>query len=113
MVQVTISQIQNASLITGITYNIQPQNSGQLDCGGKTISGNDYIKYKFDSEVNCIAYPNSEFEFESWSADLKLNSDSKPQTNFKSTGYGNITANFLAPVVLIPQKVTGIKFVWL
>jgi YVTN family beta-propeller protein len=96
----TISQIRDKSLLSGITFNIDPQNSGHLYCNEKQILGKDYIRYAYDSRIECTALPNPEFKFKTWSADLKLNSESNPQTTFNSTGYGNITAYFDTAVEL-------------
>jgi YVTN family beta-propeller protein len=96
----TISQIDNTSLVTGIAYNINPPNSGQLDCNGNKISEHNYIKYRYNSEIECIASPNPEYEFRSWSTNIPFESDLKPQTRFKTNEFGNITANFQTPVEL-------------
>lgn len=90
----TISQIKDTSLLAGITFNVNPSNSGRLDCNGKTISGVDYERYKADSEIKCKADPSSDYVFRSWSANLPLESGSSSVTSFNSSDYGNVTANF-------------------
>jgi 40-residue YVTN family beta-propeller repeat len=98
----TISQIQDTELLTGVTYYIDPQKSGQIECNGEKISGNEYVRYSLNAKIECVAFPSPEYKFKSWSANLNLNSrsDSIPKTTFNSTRYGNISASFEAPVVL-------------
>ena len=101
----TISQLKNATLLTGITYKINPPNSGYLICNDIRISKNDYIKYAFDSNIICKAEPKSGYIFSSWLSDLPLDTETKPITIFQSDRYGNLTANFQIPVeVTLPKE---------
>ena len=100
MAQIRFLRLGIHHFSSGVTFNIDPKNAGQLECNGREISENDYVRYRIRSKIECEAFPNAEFEFKSWSGDLKLNSESQSQTTFNSTSYGNITAFFDTPVVL-------------
>ena len=101
----TISQIKNTTLLTGITYNINPPDSGYLTCNDIKISKNDYIKYEYGSNIICKAEPKSDYIFSSWLSNLPLDTETKPITTFNSNGYGNLTANFQIPVeVTLPKE---------
>jgi len=94
----TIYQIKDNSLLAGITFNVKPSNSGQLDCNGTAISDVDYQRYTAGSDVICKASPSSDYVFRSWSVNLPLKSGTSPVTSFKTSDYGNVTTNFQVPV---------------
>ena len=91
----TLSEIKNTSLMTGVEFNVSPPEAGFLSCNGDRIEDNDYIRYNFDSTVNCGVNPESNFEFGSWSGNVDFTSSVDPETTFKATEYGNVTANFI------------------
>ena len=100
----TISEIKDRSLLAGITYNISPSNAGHINCNGTRISDTGYIRYAVGSKIACEAQPNSDYIFRSWSANFPLQSGSAMTTAFKSSDYGNVTANFQVPVeVTLPK----------
>jgi YVTN family beta-propeller protein len=100
----TMSQIKGTTLLAGITFNVNPSNSGLVDCNGTTISDVNYERYKAGTEINCKAKPSSDYVFKSWSADLPLASGTSPATTFNSSDYGNVTANFQVPVEITLPK---------
>jgi YVTN family beta-propeller protein len=93
----TLSEIKNTSLITGVEFNIHPPEAGFLTCNGDRIEDNEYIRYNFNSTVSCEVNPESDFEFGSWSGNLDFTSSVDPETTFKASRYGNVTANFVVP----------------
>jgi|GEM_PF-592136 len=100
----TISEIKDRSLLAGITYNINPSHSGHINCNGTRVSDTGYIRYEVGSKIACEAQPNSDYIFRSWSASFPLQSGTASGTAFKSSDYGNVTANFQVPVeVTLPK----------
>jgi len=104
----TLSEIKNFSLMTGVRYNISPSNAGFLTCNNIKIADKDYIRYRLNSIVNCDVNPDSDFDFRSWSGNMDFSSSVDPETTFKASRYGNITANFA-----VPSKVTLPEGYWL
>lgn len=94
----SISQIKDTSLLAGIRFMVNPSDSGQVYCNGKVISDGDYERYVADSEIKCRAESTSDYVFRSWSANVPLESSTSSETSFKSSDYGNVTANFQVPV---------------
>jgi len=100
----TISEMKDRSLLAGITYNINPPHSGHINCNGTRVSDTGYIRYEAGSKIACEAQPNSDYIFRSWSASIPLQSGAASTTAFKSSDYGNVTANFQVPVeVTLPK----------
>jgi YVTN family beta-propeller protein len=100
----TLSEIRNTSLMTGVEFNVSPPEAGFLTCNGDRVEDNDYIRYKFNSTVNCGVNLESNFEFGSWSGNIDFPSSVDPETTFKATKYGNVTANFVVPpTVTLPE----------
>jgi YVTN family beta-propeller protein len=93
----TLSEITNSSLMAGVDFNISPPEAGFLTCNGDRIEDDDYIRYKFNSSVTCGVDPDPDFVFGSWSGDIDFSSNSDPETTFRASKYGNITANFVVP----------------
>jgi YVTN family beta-propeller protein len=100
----SLSEIKDSSLMTGIDFNISPPEAGFLSCNGDRIEDNDYIRYKFNSTITCGANHESDFVFGSWSGDIDFSSSNEPETTFKTSKYGNVTANFEIPsIVTLPE----------
>jgi YVTN family beta-propeller protein len=59
-------------VVAGVTFNINPSNSGRIICNNKDAPINQYF-YLF-SGTTCTATPNQGFEFSSWVENLKHNS---------------------------------------
>jgi YVTN family beta-propeller protein len=103
----TLSEIKNTSLMTGVEFNVSPPEAGYLICNEDRIGDNDYIRYNFNSTVNCGVNPESDFEFGSWSGNVDFTTSVDPETTFKATKYGNVTANFV-----VPPKITLPEGYW-
>jgi YVTN family beta-propeller protein len=65
----TISIINDTNIVAGITYNINPSNSGTIECNKRKISDGDYVRYDISKDVNCKANANSDSNFRSWTGD--------------------------------------------
>jgi YVTN family beta-propeller protein len=111
----TVSIINGStnSVVAGITYNINPPDSGVVYCNRQKISNNDHKKYDIGKQIKCEAKANSVFPpwtfsswsvfppiaFDSWSGNLK-SSDSanannqNPNPTFEVSQYGTLTFNF-------------------
>jgi YVTN family beta-propeller protein len=100
----TISEIKDTHLLAGITFNVNPSNSGQIDCNGNTISDVDYERFYVGSEIICKARPSSDYAFKSWSTNLPLKSSTSSIASINSSDYGNVTANFQIPVEITLPK---------
>jgi YVTN family beta-propeller protein len=113
----------NNNIIVGITFNINPEGSGEIYCNDRKISNNDYVNYVINTSLKCgaiakthnesltgyipidkILYPiyhfissemsqSSDFKFKDWSGNL-ISIDSNSIT-FSPSRYGTLTANFI------------------
>ncbi len=115
----TVSVIDGTAnkVVAGITFQINPLNSGYILCDGLTIPSptEQYVYVYYDDE--CIAKPNKGFEFVSWEENLGANStqlikaahslvpldsiadffglkSDKPEATLSITKFGTFTANF-------------------
>jgi YVTN family beta-propeller protein len=93
-----VSMMNSSGQIVGVTFEIKPVDSGSVNCNGKEFSDGDYFRYNINSPLSCLAVPNKEFSFSSWSGDLTLRPVNASQTIFNASKFGNITANFVIPV---------------
>jgi YVTN family beta-propeller protein len=100
----TISEMKDTSLLAGITYNTNPSHSGHIYCNGARVSDTGYVRYVMGSKIACEARPSSDYIFRSWSASFPLQTGAASTTAFRSSDYGNVTANFQVPVeVTLPR----------
>jgi hypothetical protein len=83
-------------VLSGVTFKILPSNSGYLDCNGRKISNNDYVRYNIDTDITCKANANAGFIFSSWAGDLASNSTSDTKATFKVSS-GDVTGYFISP----------------
>jgi YVTN family beta-propeller protein len=113
----------------GITFNINPPNSGYIECNGRKILDITHISYSsMGSELECEAIPYSGFQFSSWSGDLVAptsnnraqtkytlsdylfgswfnSNDNDAKTTVAVSKYGILSANFIEPTqVSIPPE---------
>jgi len=103
----TISEIFKTDLLDGISFNIDPSNSGNVKCNYISIQNGDYIRYSNGTVLDCKVNTNSGFEFSSWRSDFFPLNSNNTDTTFKISGYGNITANFVpATPIFEPKTVT-------
>ena len=110
--------------LVGVTFYIQPQNAGHIQCNNENIATNQYIRSGFDTK--CTAISNNGFEFSNWVENLGKDSTrtisaavnpnlwytplinwfesfadilgfktvNSDSATFTVTQYGNFTANF-------------------
>jgi YVTN family beta-propeller protein len=107
----TISIINGTTknLVAGVTFNINPPNSGEIYCKGYSIQDNNYLKYDIGTQLTCEAKANNIFppvkfsffsilpplSFDSWSSDFSSNpNNNNPIITFDVSRYGTITATF-------------------
>jgi YVTN family beta-propeller protein len=92
-----------------IRYNINPSNSGTIECNGQNIKNN-HIRYDVGTPLECRANPSTGFEFSSWSSDLISNLKDDNPINFAASKHGTLIANFIAPVqISVPwELIVGI-----
>jgi hypothetical protein len=101
--------------VAGVTFNINPPNSGQITCNNKVITN---LHFYIGAGTQCIAEPNKGFQFSSWIEQLRLKSSrtinastvsrnplidsflgifgihqKDNAANFTVTQFGNFTAN--------------------
>jgi YVTN family beta-propeller protein len=114
----TISLIDGISdkVVAGFTFHINPPYSGYIKCDRLNAPTNEYF-YVIPG-TNCIAKPNTGFEFQSWAENLennssqlingsrpslpwdsflellRLKSSDEPEANIKITKFGTFTAKF-------------------
>jgi YVTN family beta-propeller protein len=93
-----LSMINNTEPVIGVAFEINPANSGYVNCNGKEFSNGDYFRYNINTTLDCLAVPNAGFSFSSWSGDLTLRPIPSSQTTFKVSEFGNVTANFIIPI---------------
>jgi hypothetical protein len=106
----TVSEIFNDRLVSGVTYDINPPNSGHLECNKKRISDDNYVRYYTEEKVSCKASGGSNSVFESWGGDFipTLSSSATHEVAFNPSKYGNLTANFRVLQILeLPQEFLG------
>jgi YVTN family beta-propeller protein len=106
----SISEIYNDRLVSGITYNINPPNSGYLECNKKRIADDEYVRYHINEKVSCKASGGLNSVFESWDGDFTstFNSTATDELAFNPFKYGKLNANFRVLQVLeLPQEFFG------
>ena len=93
----TVSVIDaNANkVVTGVIFNIEPFNSGHIECGKDNFTGFTYpapIKKQFYlwSGSECTAKPNQGFEFVNWQENLKGNATQFLSYSSPSTAWDSI-----------------------
>ena len=100
----TVSEIKGTDVLAGINFNVNPPNSGRIECDKQKILDKVYTRYRSGEVINCKAYPNTNFVFESWTGDLPtiLPASTDETISFNASKYGNGTANF--QVVQVTQE---------
>jgi YVTN family beta-propeller protein len=99
-----VSMINNTHPVIGVTFEINPANSGYVNCNGKEFLNGDYFRYNINTTIDCLAVPNTGFSFSSWSGDLTSTPIPSSQTTFKVSKFGNVTANFIIPIEFTVPK---------
>jgi YVTN family beta-propeller protein len=107
-------------LTLGITFRINPPESGYIDCKTQRISSDIHIKFPVDAKITCSVYAKEGFIFKSWSGDtdsfltnkpsrgnanpISIEQNTKP--TIKVSKFTELGANFDTPVELtIPEGV--------
>jgi YVTN family beta-propeller protein len=79
----TVSVINGSTnkLLVGLTFNIDPPNSGRIGCISKedkrdtyTFNTNKYVRFPYGKKLVCTSYSNNDYRFNFWSGDIPLNS---------------------------------------
>lgn len=84
----------------GVKFNINPSNSGYLECNNKRYSDSDYAYFNLYVSLNCIpktlSNNNTKYQFSSlnYLNNTISANDSKPPYTLNLTNYGTITASF-------------------
>ena len=106
------------SLVVKVGFNINPLNSGNIECNGQLILPNTYFMYKNGTNLTCTANAGQGYKFSSWS---NIAYGSSNPLNLKVSQYGStITANFnqtLSPeqylaIVIGPLSIISIIVGW-
>ena len=135
---VSVVNTTTNNVAVGLTFSINPPNSGNIICHDQIISSSKHIMYDIDTDITCNANPNNNFVFNSWSGDIYDSSNNKLITGSRVTDaypndgttdviklrasqFGTLTANFIrsnqvsippefwAPLYgIIPAIITGI-----
>jgi YVTN family beta-propeller protein len=96
--QNVVSMINGTVPVIGITFEIDPAESGYIICNEREFFNGDYVRYNISTPLDCRAVPNEGFSFSSWSGDLTSKPIPLSQTTFDVSKSGNVTANFVVPV---------------
>lgn len=95
----TVSVINGFSskVTAGVTFNVQPSNSGTIWCGSQEYPTNVYIYV--DNGTSCTGNPKNNFQFDHWVEALPSNPNSTipadgTSGNLIVNRYGTFTANF-------------------
>jgi YVTN family beta-propeller protein len=103
----TISVINGTTntVVDGVSFNVNPQGSGNIVCGTRTISNTNYLRYPVGTSHNCVANPNPGFIFSSWSGSLANSNHNSTTLAFNASKFGGLTANFGAtsPTINLPK----------
>jgi YVTN family beta-propeller protein len=106
------------SLVVKVGFNINPLNSGNIECNGQLILPNTYFMYRNGTNLTCTANAGQGYKFSSWS---NIAYGSSNPLNLKVSQYGStITANFnqtLSPeqylaIVIGPLSIISIIVGW-
>jgi YVTN family beta-propeller protein len=108
------------NVVVKIIFNVNPPNSGTIDCNNHQIPTNNYTMLSNGTKLTCYANPEHGFKFSSWSWSNFIYSDSNPII-LNLTQYGSLTANFkealsfeqYLAIILGPISVLTIMVGWL
>jgi YVTN family beta-propeller protein len=99
-----LSMINKTHPVIGLTFEVNPADSGYVNCNGREFLNGDYLRYNISTTLDCRAVPNEGFSFSSWSGDLTSVPIPSSRTTFEVSKFGNITANFILPTQFILPK---------
>jgi YVTN family beta-propeller protein len=106
-------------VVERVNFNINPPNSGEIECNGQHIVQNTYLFYKNGTNLKCSADAGQGYEFSSW-ANMAYGS-SNPLNLVLSQYGGTLTANYkptltfaqYLAIVLGPISIISIAVGWL
>jgi len=107
------------SVVVKVGFNVNPPNSGDIQCNGQHILPNSYLLYRNGTNLICNANAGQGYKFSSWS---NIAYGSSNPLNLKVSQYGNtLTANFngtLSPeqylaIIIGPISIISIIVGWL
>lgn len=93
-----VSEVNGSSkkLLEGIVFTVHPADGGFIECNGRVVASNVYLRY--DNGTECIAKPNTGFIFDSWSNIRPGEGTSNSrQANIILASYGTEAAQFFQP----------------
>jgi len=109
---VSVIKTSNDRLAAGITFNVSPENSGNIQCNADnnpnadiTYPTNTYLYV--EAGTKCIATPNKDFEFSSWIENLGHNST----ITLSSSSISDSPLNSFLRFLNIKQNDTSATFV--
>ena len=89
---VSIIEGNTDSVVVKVGFNVNPLNSGDVQCNGQLILPNTYFMYRNGTNLTCTANAGQGYKFSSWS---NIAYGSSNPLNLKVSQYGStITANF-------------------
>src|SRR5215472_598728 len=106
------------SVVVKVGFNVNPLNSGDVQCNGQLILPNTYFMYRNGTNITCTANAGQGYKFSSWS---NIAYGSTNPLNLKVSQYGTtVTANFnqtLSPeqylaIVIGPISIVSIAVGW-
>ena len=107
------------SIFVKVSFNINPPNSGDIQCNGQQIIPNTYFLYRNGTNLTCTANSDRGYKFSSWSNVLySLNNP----LSFNLSQYGGtLTANFkptlsleqYLAIILGPISIVSITVGWI
>jgi len=107
------------SIVVKVSFNINPPNSGDIQCNGQQIIPNTYFLYRNGTNLTCTANSDRGYKFSSWSNVLySLNNP----LSFNLSQYGGtLTANFkptlsleqYLAIILGPISIVSITVGWI
>lgn len=92
-----LTEISNNTVLAGISFNVKPPNSGNINCNQEKMPSNHYVRYAIGTALDCKVAANAGYAFSSWTSDLNTADSNSTETTFKVFRYGNLTANFVVP----------------
>jgi YVTN family beta-propeller protein len=106
------------SMVVKVSFNINPPNSGDIQCNGQQILPNTYFLYRNGTSLICTANAESGYKFSSWS-NMVYSLNNPLSFNLSQFG-GTIAANYKATlsfeqylaIILGPISIISITVGW-
>lgn len=94
---VTIIDGKTDSVVVRISFKINPENAGTIECNNKRVEPQNSYIFSKDLASRCVAIPASGYAFDYWSNSFASNDN---PVSFSVKGFGGITANFKSTITL-------------